>query len=126
MMSDGLGRLAEATSSNDLGAMQDATATVREGLARFESGIAAQRALPDGGMQLVLRATMPLGLLGVELGVRPMPLRYRAGGWALAILFDLGETGAHVLQVILFLIGVAIMVKFVRGAQRVEPFTRRS
>ena len=49
-----------------------------------------------------------------------------AGGWALAILFDLGESGAHVLQVILFLIGVAIMVKFVRGAQRVEPFTRRS
>ncbi|MBN8967471.1 MAG: hypothetical protein J0G95_03280 [Rhizobiales bacterium] len=47
-----------------------------------------------------------------------------AGGWALAILFDLGETGAHILQVVLFLIGAAVMVKFVRGAQRVEPFTR--
>jgi hypothetical protein len=47
-----------------------------------------------------------------------------AGGWALAILFDLGETGAHILQVVLFLIGVVVMVKFVRGAQRVEPFTR--
>ncbi len=49
-----------------------------------------------------------------------------AGGWAIAILFDLGETGAHIVQVILFLIGVAIMVSFIRGAQRVEPFTRRA
>lgn len=47
-----------------------------------------------------------------------------AGGWALAILFGLDDTGAHILQIILFLIGAAIMVAFVRGAQRVEPFTR--
>ena len=49
-----------------------------------------------------------------------------AGGWALAILFDLDDTGAHIIQVILFALGVAIMVGFVRGAQRVEPFTRRT
>jgi hypothetical protein len=49
-----------------------------------------------------------------------------AGGWALAILFDLGETGAHILQIILFAIGAAIMVGFVRGARQVEPFTRRA
>ena len=48
-----------------------------------------------------------------------------AGGWALAILFGVEETGAHIIQAALFLIGVAIMVAFVRGAQRVEPFTRR-
>ncbi len=48
-----------------------------------------------------------------------------AGGWALAILFGLDTIGAHILQAILFLIGVAIMVGFVRGARRVEPFTRR-
>jgi len=48
-----------------------------------------------------------------------------AGGWAIAILFDLGETGAHIVQIILFLIGVAIMAGFIRGAQRVEPFIRR-
>ncbi|MBY0381687.1 MAG: hypothetical protein K2W78_07220 [Xanthobacteraceae bacterium] len=47
-----------------------------------------------------------------------------AGGWALAILFGLDDTGAHILQIILFLLGAAIMVAFVRGAQRVEPFTR--
>ena len=48
-----------------------------------------------------------------------------AGGWALGILMGLDETFTMVLQGVLFLIGVAIMVTFVRGAQRIEPFTRR-
>lgn len=48
-----------------------------------------------------------------------------AGGWALAILFGLSDTAAHIVQIVLFVIGVVIMVGFVRGAQRVEPFTRR-
>ena len=30
-----------------------------------------------------------------------------AGGWALAILFGLDNTGAHILQAVLFAIGVA-------------------
>ena len=57
-----------------------------------------------------------------------------AGGWALAIVlppetFSLPiaqETWAHVLQAMLFTAGVFIMVVFIRGAQRVEPFTRRA
>lgn len=49
-----------------------------------------------------------------------------AGGWALAILFGVEETGAHIIQAVLFAVGVAIMIAFVRGAQRVEPFTRKS
>ena len=56
-----------------------------------------------------------------------------AGGWALAILLPpeslylplTQETWAHVVQAVLFGIGVVIMVAFVRGAQRIEPFTRR-
>jgi hypothetical protein len=48
-----------------------------------------------------------------------------AGGWALAILFGLDTFASHVLQVVLFGLGVLIMIGFVRGAQRVEPFTRR-
>jgi len=48
-----------------------------------------------------------------------------AGGWALAILFGLDTYGAHILQAILFVIGVLIMISFIRGARRVEPFTRR-
>jgi hypothetical protein len=57
-----------------------------------------------------------------------------AGGWALAILlppetFFLSipqDTWAHVLQAVLFAIGVVVMVAFLRAAQRVEPFTRRA
>jgi hypothetical protein len=46
-----------------------------------------------------------------------------AGGWALANLLQLSEVAGHVVQVVLFLAGVAVMVAFVRNAQRVEPFT---
>ena len=49
-----------------------------------------------------------------------------AGGWALAILFGLDDTGAHILQAVLFAIGVFIMIAFIRAAQRVEPFTKRA
>jgi hypothetical protein len=48
-----------------------------------------------------------------------------AGGWALAILMGLDDTWALIIQGVLFVVGVAIMVTFVRGAQRIEPFTRR-
>lgn len=57
-----------------------------------------------------------------------------AGGWALAIMLPPDDffltvsqdTWAHILQAILFAIGVFVMITFVRGAQRVEPFTRRA
>jgi nitric oxide reductase large subunit len=48
-----------------------------------------------------------------------------AGGWALAILFGLDDTAAHILQAVLFACGVFIMIAFVRAAQRVEPFLTR-
>ena len=48
-----------------------------------------------------------------------------AGGWALAILLDLGDQGAHILQAVLFAIGVFVMISFIRAAQRVEPFFKR-
>jgi hypothetical protein len=49
-----------------------------------------------------------------------------AGGWALAILLGLDDTAAHILQAVLFGIGVLIMVAFVRAAQRIEPFFKRA
>ena len=70
-----------------------------------------------------------------------------AGGWAVENLTGLGDfivgtvhsivslfgvdlvipagAGAVVLQVVFFVLGVAIMVAFLRTAQRVEPFTTR-
>jgi hypothetical protein len=49
-----------------------------------------------------------------------------AGGWALAILFGLDDTAAHILQAVLFVLGVLIMAAFIRNAQRVEPFFKRA
>ncbi len=49
-----------------------------------------------------------------------------AGGWALAILLGLDDTGAHILQAVLFGLGVLVMVAFVRAAQRIEPFFKRA
>jgi nitric oxide reductase large subunit len=49
-----------------------------------------------------------------------------AGGWALAILFGLDDTGAHIVQAMLFGLGVLVMVAFIRAAQRVEPFFTRA
>jgi uncharacterized membrane protein len=46
-----------------------------------------------------------------------------AAGWAFATLFQLGEYGAPVLQVIFFVIGLVVMLRFVNNARRIEPFT---
>ena len=45
-----------------------------------------------------------------------------AGGWALASLAGVSEYAVYA-QAIFFLVGVAVMVAFVRNAMRVEPFT---
>ena len=47
-----------------------------------------------------------------------------AGGWALASLAGLVDYTVYA-QIILFLVGVAVMAGFVRNAVRVEPFTTR-
>ncbi len=49
-----------------------------------------------------------------------------AGGWALAILAGLDDTWAHILQAVLFGLGVLVMVAFIRAAQRIEPFFKRA
>jgi hypothetical protein len=48
-----------------------------------------------------------------------------AGGWALAVLFGLDTVTSHVLQGVLFAIGLYVMYVFMRHARTVEPFTRR-
>ena len=47
-LSDAVDRLAQATLKDDYEAMQQATVRMREGLAQFESGLAARRALAEG------------------------------------------------------------------------------
>ena len=45
-----------------------------------------------------------------------------AGSWAIANLVGFGALGAHILDGIFMLCGVAVMVQFLRAAYRVEPF----
>ena len=45
-----------------------------------------------------------------------------AGSWAIASLIGLGAIGAHVLDGLFMLCGVAVMLQFLRAAHRVEPF----
>lgn len=46
-----------------------------------------------------------------------------AGGWAIGVLFELGDYGIYVAQGIFFVLGVMVMFAFLRNAQQVEPFT---
>jgi hypothetical protein len=48
-----------------------------------------------------------------------------AGGWAVANLFEFGPDGVHIFQAIFFVMGIAVMIAFVRNAQSVEPFRTR-
>ncbi len=48
-----------------------------------------------------------------------------AGGWAVANLFEFGNDGVHIFQAIFFIIGIAVMIAFVRHAKEVEPFVSR-
>ncbi|MBN8919296.1 MAG: hypothetical protein J0H62_01005 [Rhizobiales bacterium] len=48
-----------------------------------------------------------------------------AGGWAIAILFNLGDLAHYILQAIFFTCGMFVMAAFVRSARRIEPFTTR-
>ena len=49
-----------------------------------------------------------------------------AGGWAFGNLFNLGQYGTYILQVLFFVLGIAVMVAFIRAAMRVEPFVTRN
>jgi hypothetical protein len=46
-----------------------------------------------------------------------------AGSWAIANLLTLGTFGARLLDGLFILIGIVVMVQFVRAANRVEPFS---
>jgi hypothetical protein len=46
-----------------------------------------------------------------------------AGSWAIANLIGLGTLGARILDLLFMLCGVAVMVQFLRAANRVEPFS---
>ena len=80
---------------------------------------------PTASRQIVWPSVVTVISAAILIGAEVFGAAF-AGGWALAILFGLGDTGAHVLQAVLFGIGVLVMIAFIRAARRVEPFTRRA
>jgi hypothetical protein len=87
---------------------------------------------PTAARQIVWPTVVTVISAAILIGAEVFGAAF-AGGWALAILvppetFGLSishDIWAHVLQAVLFAIGVFVMVVFFRAAQRVEPFTRR-
>jgi hypothetical protein len=49
-----------------------------------------------------------------------------AASWAIATLFGLDQTFRYVLDGLLFACGLAVMVSFMRSAQKIEPFFARN
>jgi hypothetical protein len=87
---------------------------------------------PTGSREIVWPSVITVISAAILIGAEVFGAAF-AGGWALAILLPpeslflpfSQETWAHIVQAVLFGVGVVIMVAFVSAAQRVEPFTRR-
>ena len=75
--------------------------------------------------QIVWRSVITVISAAILIGAEVFGAAF-AGGWALAILLGLDDTGAHIIQAVLFALGVFVMIAFVRAAQRVEPFVKRA
>ena len=86
-----------------------------------------------GSRQIIWSSVITVISAAILIGAEVFGAAF-AGGWALAILlppqtFGLPmsqETWTHVLQAVLFGLGVLIMVGFIRAAQRFEPFFKRA
>jgi hypothetical protein len=80
---------------------------------------------PTASRQIVWTSVITVLSAAILIGAEVFGAAF-AGGWALAILFGLGDTGAHIVQAVLFGLGVLVMIAFIRAAQRVEPFMKRA
>ena len=88
---------------------------------------------PTGNRQIVWPSVITVISAAILISAEVFGAAF-AGGWALAILVPpetlllpfTQDTWAHIVQAVLFAIGVFVMITFLRAAQRVEPFTRRT
>lgn len=71
LMSEGLAALHQASTTNDLKAMQDAIARLHEGMARYDSGLAAHRALAEGKAPREIALAWFRREMNLSLGVAP-------------------------------------------------------
>ena len=76
-----------------------------------------------GGRKIIWLNVLTVVSAAILIGAEVFGAAF-AGGWAIAILLGFEDTGAHIIQGALFVLGVVIMIGFIRGAQRIEPFKR--
>jgi hypothetical protein len=76
-----------------------------------------------GGRRVVWINIITVASAAILIGAEVFGAAF-AGSWAIANLFGLGTTIARILDVAFLAIGAVVMFKFVRFAQKVEPFTR--
>jgi hypothetical protein len=78
-----------------------------------------------GGRRIYWPSVITVISAAILIGAEVVGAAY-AGGWALATLFGFEEIGQRIFEVIFIAAGIYVMYIFIRGAQTVEPFTRRS
>jgi hypothetical protein len=81
---------------------------------------------PARRRRIIWRNVLTVGSAAILIGAEVFGAAF-AGGWAVASSLrsnglDMGTYGTHIMQGIFFLCGIAVMVAFLRSAQRVEPF----
>ena len=79
---------------------------------------------PSGPRKIVWLHVLTVVSAAILIGAEVFGAAF-AGGWAVANFFNLGEYGVHITQGLFFLLGVFVMMSFIRNAQKVEPFTTR-
>ena len=79
---------------------------------------------PGGGRRIAWQNVLTVLSAAILIGAEVFGAAF-AGGWAVASYLDLGSFGVPIMQGIFFLCGIAVMVAFIRNAQRIEPFIRR-
>jgi nitric oxide reductase large subunit len=103
----------------------DSSAVFGEIAAPNRTSLMTSQPSPAAARQIIWPSVVTVISAAILIGAEVFGAAF-AGGWALAILLGLDDTGAHILQAVLFALGVLVMAAFIRAAQRVEPFTRRA
>lgn len=78
---------------------------------------------PAGGKQVVWINVMTVMSAAILIGAEVFGAAF-AGSWAIANLFGFDEMVRRILDAAFLAVGAYIMFKFVRFAQKVEPFSR--
>ena len=84
----------------------------------------SEKTKTKGGRKIVWIHVLTVLSAAILIGAEVFGAAF-AGSWAASNLMGLGATGALVLDVIFVLLGIAVMIQFVRAARKVEPFTTR-